>query len=98
MRGSHLTERGCRGSGVRQLEDLLARPSFGAFSPGPAQPLVDLQPQFLDHGLGDGIDRLDCCQDRPAGFAQGEQQAAFDRVRRQLTFKMVGCPRVAAGP
>jgi hypothetical protein len=83
--------------GVRRTADMPARSLSEGFS-RTAQPLVDLQPQFLDHRLGDGIDRFNCCQDRPTGFPQSEEQAAFDRVQRQLAFKMIGCTRVTARP
>jgi len=55
-----------------------------------AKALFDLEPQVLDHGLGDRIDRLNRGEERLAGFAEREQQAAFHAVKRELLGQVIG--------
>ena len=56
----------------------------------------DFQAQLLDHRLRDGIDCLDRGQDGLAGFAQGEQQAAFHGMGGQWALEPIGLRAVAA--
>ena len=58
--------------------------------------LFNLQSQFVDHGLRNGIDGFDCGQNCLAGLTQPKQQPALDGMQAQELRQTLGMGVVAA--